>query len=393
MIKGFDIKTIDDEEINNKRIVLRSDFDVPLESDGSIADDTRIRDSLDTIRYLLQKNNRLVIISKLNRPKTRDSKHSLKPVARRLQEFFQNYEVVFVDDFVKNDYEIVNQTPNQIILLENIRFYPEEEKNDFEFVKKIASFGSVFVMDAFAMLHRDEASVVGVAKILPSYAGLQLKREIETISKVLNAPDKPYVAILGGAKISTKIGLISKLLSIADDVLLGGALANTFFAAQNIRIGKSLYDAESVDMAKQILNEMGQKKGKLHLPLDVIVENSVAVDIHAVPDDKSILDIGPQTIAAFAEIISRAKTIVWNGPLGYTENEHYRVGTSGIFQAITQKEDVFSLIGGGDTIAAIADEPNRDKISHISTGGGAMLEFIEKGTLPGIEALRMKRET
>ena len=366
---------IDAVEIKNKIILLRVDFNVSLSrGKTTIIDDTRIRLTLPTINYLLEKNNKLILIAHLGRPKTRDPQFSLKIVANRLQEYLPNYQVVLVDDFLKN--YPANQTSQQIFLLENIRFYPQEKTHEEAFINQLASLGEIYVNDAFGVCHRESVSVFDLPKKLPSYGGLLLKKEIETIEPVIINPQRPFVTIIGGAKISTKINLIKKLGEISDQLLIGGALANTFIAAKGQSIWQSLYEPDQLDNARQLELEINQKSKKLILPHDFVTQN------------EKILDIGPQTQLNFKQLISQAKTIVWNGPVGFFENPKFTAGSQAILDAITSNHQAFSIIGGGDTLAFIKGKPHLDKISHISTGGGALLEFIEKGTLSGIEALK-----
>lgn len=398
MIKnGFNIKTIDDGKIENKKVLLRADFDVSLNPNYTIADDIRIRQNLPTIKYLLQNNNKLICVAKLNRPKRRDPKHSFRVVVDKLQEYLPDYQTILINDFLAPESTAVfeKQTEKQILVLENIRFYPEEKNNDHDFAKRLASLADVYVNDAFAVCLREEASIVGVPRLLPSYAGFLLKKEIEMISKAIKNAKKPLVAIIGGAKVSTKLAVLNKLIEIADHVLIGGALANTFLCAQDITIGKSFCEYETVTAARKLLFWAAQKNTAVILPADVVIgdpnnsENGGTIKkVNEIPEDASILDIGSETQAKFGSIIGKAKTIIWNGPMGYFENPHFKRGTDFIYYAITHNADAVSIVGGGDTLAAISKKADWEKITHISTGGGAMLEFIEKGTLPGIEALR-----
>lgn len=390
------ITYIDEADIRNKRVLIRVDFDVSLNPNYTIADDARIKQNIPTINYLLKNHNKLICIAKLDRPKGRDLKFSLKVVAKRLQEYFPHYKVKLIDDFLITDKKVFNeQKENEILLLENMRFYEENKKNNPEFTKKLAALGDVYVNDGFAVSHRTEAWIVGVPEYIPSYGGLLLKKEIEMISKAISKPKKPVIAIIGGAKISSKIPLINKLTEVADYVLIGGGLANTFLCAQGLEIGKSFCEYEAVSMARKLLFHAAQKHTAVVLPSDVIIgeaNNTIKggeiKKIDAIPKGAVILDIGPETQAKYGAIIAKARTIIWNGPIGYFENSAFRRGTDFIYYAITQNHDAISIVGGGDTLAAISKKEYLDKITHISTGGGAMLEFIEKGTLPGIEALK-----
>jgi len=394
---NMNIDFIDQADISNKRVLLRVDFNVSLLPDSTIADDARIRQSLPTIKYLLEKKNTLILISHLGRPNGREEKLSLRPVADRLQTLFPGYTVVLIHDFLSFEGKKLLEArgENTIYLLENIRYYPEEKKGDDNFARNLAALADVYVNDAFGVSHRSDASVVAVAKLRPAYGGLLLKKEIEMISKAIEKPEKPVAAILGGAKISTKINLIGRLMEIADFLLVGGGLANTFLAAQGMNIGNSLFEYDELEHARRLLFMASEKHTAIILPSDVVgetVEKSghggEIYKVSEIPEKMQILDIGPETQAKFGAIIDRAKTIIWNGPVGYIENPAFRRGTDFIYYSITQNPSAASIVGGGDTIAAISKKEYIDKITHISTGGGAMLEFIEKGTLPGIEALK-----
>lgn len=392
-----DIKFIDEVEIKNKKVLLRIDYNVTLNPDFSIADDARIRQSLPTINTLLKNGNKIIIISHLGRPKGVDPKFSLQPVVDDLKKLIKNYEIILIRNFesIEDQLLLKNQTPDSIMVLQNIRYYSEEKNNDVNFARRLAGLGEVFVNDAFGVSHRNDASVVGIPRFLPAYGGLLLKTEITTINKIVANPVKPVVSILGGAKISTKINLVEKLINISDYILIGGALANTFFAAKGLSIGKSFSEYKEVDNAKKLLFLAANKNSALKLPTDVITRQSdnpnpttPVKDINSISPEDEILDIGPETQAEFGSIIAKAGTIIWNGPMGYIEDPAFTRGTDFIYYSIAQNSPALSLVGGGDTLAAISKKEYLDKITHISTGGGAMLEFIEKGTLPGIEALK-----
>ena len=390
------IKFIDEVEIKNKKVLLRVDFNVSLNPDFTIADDFRIRQSISTINHLLNNYNKLIIVTHLGRPKTYDVNLSLEPVVKDLQKYLPDYKVTLVNNFLANDSLLLfeNQTTKEILVLENIRFYPQEEQNDVDFSKKLAKLADVFVNDAFAVANRNHASVVGITKHLPSYGGLLLKKEITIISSAVENPKKPFLAIVGGAKIKSKIGLINRLTEIADDLIVGGGLANTFLKAQGFEVGKSLHDSKNLNAVRRLFFLASEKNTTIQLPVDVVAGNPTdrhkiqIVSVDAIPKNLSILDVGPQSLAKFGAIINKAKTIIWNGPVGYIENPAFRRGTDFIYYAIAQNTTATSIVGGGDTLAAISKKEYLDKITHISTGGGAMLEFIEKGTLPGIEALK-----
>ncbi len=389
-----DIPYIDTTEIKNKKVLLRVDFNVSLNPDFTIADDARIQQALPTIEFLLKNDNRLILVSHLDRPETRDEKYSLKNVAKRLQEYLKGKKVLLVNDFLTDKTLIDNQKGDEVLMLENIRFYPEEKAGDDGFATKLASLAEIYVNDAFGVSHRSDASIVAVTKHLPSYGGLLLKREIQMISKVIEKPRKPFVAIIGGAKIETKIDLIGKLTELADTIIIGGGLANTFLCGQGYNIGKSYCEYEKVTKAKELLALAKKNNTEILLPADGAIANGSDENVFEIkkvdqiPDGGYMLDIGPETQAAFGAVIAKANTIVWNGPVGYIENPSFRSGTDFIYYSITINENADTLVGGGDTLAAISKKEYLDKIDHISTGGGAMLEFIEKGTLPGIEALK-----
>lgn len=389
-MKPHPIAYIDDVSIINKKVLTRVDFNVTLADGLTISDDERIRSSLPTLNHLLKEHNKLILMSHLDRPKKRDPRYSLGIVAKHLQKLVGRYRVILVDDFLSEEGKamLAGQKQNEIMMLENTRFYEGEEKNDRGFSQQLGSLADVFVNDAFGSSHRSHASVVGVARFLSSFGGLLLKKEVAMIERVMKNPKRPFVAILGGAKVSTKIGVVKKLKAITDSLLIGGGMANTFFRSFGYEIGKSLYERECVAWAKKLRKDVV-------LPSDVVVGKSKdgksAGEVRRVDDaqrNAQILDIGPQTESEFGAIIAKAKTIVWSGPMGYFENPNFRRGTDFIYYAIAQNDEALSIVGGGDTIAAISKKEHLERITHISTGGGAMLEFIEKGTLPGIDALR-----
>ncbi len=386
---------IDEVEIKNKTILLRVDFDVSLNPNRTIADDIRIQKNIPTIEYLLKNNNKLICVAKLDRPKTRDPKLSLMPVVKRLREYLPDYKINLVDDFLTADKQIFKkQTNKEILVLENIRFYPKEKDYSTIFAKQLSSLADIYVNDAFAVCHRSDTSVIGPPKFIPAYGGLLLKKEITIISQVISKPKKPVVAIIGGAKVSTKIELINKLIKIVDYLIIGGGLANTFISAQGHEVGTSFCEYETVQQARKILSLSKENRALIILPVDAVVANtkedqeSEVVKIENMPLTKSIFDIGPETKAQIGGIIAKSKTIIWNGPVGYFENPTFKRGTDFIYYSITHNDQAVSVVGGGDTLAAISKKEYLNKITHISTGGGAMLEFIEKGTLPGIEALK-----
>lgn len=390
------ISYIDQNTISHKRVLMRVDFNVSLNPDHTISNDERIRKALPTIEHLLSHQNRLILVSHLGRPKgQRNPDLSMQVVVDKLKEYIPDKNIVLIPDFLSEPPErFQNQDQGEILVLENIRYYPEEKKNDDAFSQKLAKLGDVYVNDAFGVSHRAHASVVGVTKYIDSYGGLLLKKEVEMIGRVIENPQKPVVAILGGAKISSKINLIDRLTEIADHMILGGGIANTFLSAQDYEIGKSISEYEEMENARRLLFHAVQKNTHILFPSDAVVSKSTeennpnkVVQIEHVPEDSYILDIGPESQAQFGAVIAQARTIIWNGPVGLFEKQAYRRGTDFIYYAITQNELATSVVGGGDTLAAISKKEYLDKITHISTGGGAMLEFIEKGTLPGIDAL------
>ncbi|HEV2340084.1 MAG TPA: phosphoglycerate kinase [Patescibacteria group bacterium] len=392
------ISSIAHAHIRNKRVLVRVDYNVSLTDKGKIADDVRISQTIPTIKLLLKNHNRLILISHLGEPKNRDPKFSLHPVAKDLQEYFPSHKIIFVDDFLseKGKKQLTRQKRDEILLLENVRFYPGEKANNITFARQLATLADIYVNDAFGVSHRKDASVVSLPKLLPHFAGLLMEKEVQAIGLILNSPKKPVVAIIGGAKVSTKIPLLYKLTEIADYLLLGGGIATTFLYTQGFEIGKSFFEKDQKQEVKKILVHARNKKTIILLPRDTIcasakdATDTTEIAINHLPKEKIITDIGSETEAIFGNIIAQANTIVWNGPVGYTEYPLYSRGTEFLYYAITQNPHCYSVVGGGDTLAAISKKEYVEKISHISTGGGAMLEFIEKGTLPGIEALKEK---
>jgi len=380
---------IDEIEIKNKTVLLRVDFNVSLNSDYTISNSARIEQSLPTIKYLLKNKNRLVILSHLGRPKGIDNKYSLKVVADKLKEYLPKTNI-----FLAKDIESAKKSEEEIVVLENIRFFPKEKDYSTIFARELASLADVYVNDAFGVCHRSDTSVIGPPKFLPAFGGLLLKKELSMISLITNKPKKPIVAIIGGAKVSTKVGLINKLIKIVDYLIIGGGLANTFVSAQGNEIGNSFCEYEAVQQARKILSLAKKGRALIILPVDAIVAKTKNDKEHEVKKidnispEESIFDIGPETKAQIGGIIAKAKTIIWNGPVGLFENPAFKEGTDFIYYSIAQNTEAVSIVGGGDTLAAISKKEYLDKITHISTGGGAMLELIEKGTLPGIEALK-----
>jgi 3-phosphoglycerate kinase len=391
----MNIPFIDEAHITNKKVILRVDYNVTLNKDRSVADDFRITQSIPTLQYLLKNNNSVILVSHLGRPDGVEKKYSLAPVVDYLNSLLPHYTFVLLDTIsVAN---AIKKKANTVYVLENIRFFDGEKKNDPEFSEKLALLADVYVNDAFGASHRKNASITGITEFLPSYGGLLLKKELHMIDAVIKNPKHPVVAIIGGSKVSTKIKVIEKLMEVADCLLVGGGLANTFFVSQGLHVGSSLFEKEAQAVAERLLQLADKKKTKLVLPTDVVIGNKEdadgqdrAVKVNEIlPDEKkAILDIGPETQAEWGNIIAGAKTIIWNGPVGYIEHPSFSRGTDFIYYSITENTTAVSLVGGGETLTALSKKEYLDKITHISTGGGAMLEYIEKGTLPGIEALK-----
>ncbi len=387
---------VTDLDVKGKLVFLRVDFNVPLDEKGAIRDDTRIRASLPTIGWLLDHGARLVIASHLGRPKGKvDPAMSLAPAAKRLAELIP-YKVRMAPDVVGDEVRKLKLAlaEGEALLLENVRFYKEEEKNDPGFAKQLAEDIDVFVNDAFGSSHRAHASVVGIAEFVPvKAAGYLMKKEVDYLKKAVHTPVKPYVAILGGAKVSDKIEIIESLLGKADEILIGGAMAYTFLKAQGLGVGKSLVEDDQIEVALVILDKARTNSVRFHLPQDHVLAKapeagaeSKIVESLPFPEDMMGVDIGPKTVKAYAAVIAAAMTIFWNGPMGIFEIDEFANGTIGVAQAVAASGAI-SIVGGGDSIAAVKKAGVRDKISHISTGGGAALEYVAYETLPGITAL------
>jgi len=391
-------KTLKDLNFENKKVLVRCDFNVPLDKEGNITDDIRIVSSLPTINYLLDKGASLILMSHLGRPDgAPDKKYSLKPVAERLSTLLEK-NVIFedsdqvVDDTVKEN--AAKLKAGDIMLLQNTRFRKEETKNAGTFAKDLASLGDLFVNDAFGTAHRAHSSNAGICEHLPSALGLLVEKEVEIMGNALKEPKRPLTAILGGAKVSDKIAVIENLLNIADNVLIGGGMMYTFLKAKGFNTGSSLLEEDKVDLAKSIIEKSAEK---LLLPLDTVVAKEFkndteffTTDADKIPDGYMGLDIGSKTVEMFTEIINNSKTIIWNGPLGVFEMDNFANGTNSVAKAIADNKDAISIIGGGDSAAAVEKIGLADKITHISTGGGASLEFLEGKVLPGIEAVDNK---
>ena len=398
----MDKLTIYDLDLRGKRVFIRVDFNVPLK-DGVVSDDTRIRETLPTLRLAIQKGGRLVLASHLGRPKGGpDARYSLLPVAKKLEELLEK-PVRFASDCVGAVPESKSHSlmDGDILLLENVRFHPEEEKNEEAFSKQLAALcDGVFILDAFGSAHRAHASVVGITKFVKqAAAGLLMEKEIKYIGRAISNPARPFVAILGGAKVSDKIEVVENLMKIADAMLIGGGMAYTFLKAQGLPIGKSLVEADKIDLAKRILAEVREKNFKLLLPVDHVIAPefkadapSKVIDIGATPDDQMGLDIGPRTVEAYKAALANAKTIVWNGPMGVFEMPAFAKGTLEIAKAVADAtgRGATTIVGGGDSVAAVHQAGVAKQISHISTGGGASLEYLGGRKLPGVEALTNK---
>jgi len=391
-------KTIEDIDVRGKRVLVRVDFNVPLDENGNITDDTRIRAALPTIQYLIKNNAKVILMSHLGRPKGEfDPKYSLAPVAKHLSKLL-GQEVIMAKDVIGESAKnaVANMKEGQVVLLENVRFHKEETKNDPEFAKALAQLGDIYVNDAFGSAHRAHASTEGVAHYLPAVAGYLIQKELEVMGKALENPERPFVAILGGAKVSDKIGVIENLINKVDVLLIGGGMAYTFLKAKGYEVGNSLLEEDKVELAKQLMEKAKEKGVKLLLPVDNVVAEEFKADApHKVVDSDKIepgwmgMDIGPKTREMFGEEIKKAKTVVWNGPMGVFEMPAFAEGTKAVAKYVSECGGT-TIIGGGDSAAAVEQLGFADKMTHISTGGGASLEFLEGKVLPGIAALNDK---
>ena len=391
-------KTVKDIDVNGKRVLLRCDFNVPQDEYGNITDNRRIVAALDTIKYLIDNNAKIILCSHLGRPKGEFKKQfSLSPVAKELEKLLGR-EVKLSDDVVGECSKklVQNMKDGDIVLLENVRFEKGEEKNDPEFAKQLASLADIYVNDAFGTTHRAHASTAGVADFLPSVAGFLVEKEINFMSNALKNPERPFVAILGGAKVSDKIGVIDALLEKVDTLIIGGGMAYTFFKAQGYNIGNSMCEADKLDLAIKLMEKAKEKNVKLILPVDTVIGKEFKRDTESkvvksteIPNDWEGFDIGPKSIELFGEEIKKAKTVIWNGPVGLFEFDKFAVGTNSIAKILSEV-DATTIIGGGDSAAAIEKAGLSDKMSHVSTGGGASLQLLEGKDLPGIECLENK---
>ncbi|NLC68641.1 MAG: phosphoglycerate kinase [Clostridiaceae bacterium] len=393
-------KTIEDIDVRGKKVLVRVDFNVPQDKEGNITDDKRIAAALPTIHYLVDNNAKVILVSHLGRPKSGfEEKYSMKPVARRLEELLGS-KVILANDVIGEDAKAKARVlgEGEVMLLENVRFHKEEEKNDPAFAKELASMAEIYVNDAFGTAHRAHASTAGVADYLPAVCGYLIKKEIEIMGKAIVNPERPFVAILGGAKVSDKIGVIENLLDKVDALIIGGGMAYTFLKAQGYSIGQSICEDDKLELARNIMEKAREKGVEFHLPVDNTVAREFKNDTEykcvlsdSLPDGWMGMDIGPSTIDKFTEVIKKAKTIVWNGPMGVFEFPNFAAGTREIAKALAESGAI-TIVGGGDSAAAVEQLGFADRITHISTGGGASLEFLEGKELPGIAVLNEKKK-
>ena len=391
-------KTIKDIDLKGKKVFVRCDFNVPMDDDRNITDNTRIKAAIPTIKYLIEQNCKIILASHLGRPKGEvKPEFSLKPVAKELSKILDK-EVIMANDVIGEDAtaKATNLKEGEIILLENVRFHREETDNDPEFAKKLASMAEIFINDAFGAAHRAHASTAGIADYIPGVSGFLIEKELTVLGNAINNPERPFMAILGGAKVSDKIGVIDSLLDKVDTLMIGGGMAYTFFKAQGYNVGNSLCEVDKVNLALEAMEKAKQKGVKLLLPVDTKVGKEFKPDTESktvawteIPDDWEGFDIGEKTIEMFKEELKNAKTVIWNGPLGLFEFDQFAIGTNSIAKALSEL-DATTIIGGGDSGAAVEKAGLADKMTHISTGGGASLEFLEGKKLPGIECLQDK---
>jgi phosphoglycerate kinase len=391
--------TIRDIDLQNKAVFCRVDFNVPLQN-GEITDDTRIRAAVPTIQYMIEKGAKVILASHLGRPKGEVKEElRLNPVAKRLSEYL-HIPVVKTDTVIGPEVEeaVKSLQPGDVLLIENVRFLPGEEKNDPELSKAFAALADVYVNDAFGAAHRAHASTEGIARYLqPAVAGLLMEKELKILGAALENPERPFTAIIGGAKVKDKIGVIDHLLDNVDHLIVGGGLAYTFVKAKGYEIGKSLLDAERIDLAASFMKKAEEKGVHFHMPVDVVVAddfsdnaNTKVVPIDQIPSDWEALDIGPKTVELYAKVIKESKLVVWNGPMGVFELDTFAKGTKGVAEALAESKDIISIIGGGDSAAAVEKFDLAKEMTHISTGGGASLELMEGKTLPGVAILTDK---
>lgn len=391
-------KTVKDIDLKGKKVFVRCDFNVPMDENQNITDNTRIKAALPTIKYLLEQNCKIILASHLGRPKGEvKPEFSLKPVAKELSKLLGK-DVIMANDVIGEDAtsKAENLKEGEIMLLENVRFHREETDNDPEFAKKLASMAEIFVNDAFGTAHRAHASTTGIADYIPGVAGFLIEKELKFLGNAINNPERPFVAILGGAKVSDKIGVIDSLLDKVDTLMIGGGMAYTFFKAQGYNVGNSLCEVEKTDLALEEMKKAKEKGVKLLLPIDTKIGKEFKPDTESktvawteIPDEWEGFDIGEKTIEMFKKELQNAKTVIWNGPLGLFEFEQFAIGTNEIAKTLADL-DATTIIGGGDSAAAVTKAGLADKMTHISTGGGASLEFLEGKKLPGIECLQDK---
>ena len=391
-------KTVKDIDLKGKKVFVRCDFNVPMDENQNITDNTRIKAALPTIKYLLEQNCKIILASHLGRPKGEvKPEFSLKPVAKELSKLLGK-DIIMANDVIGEDAtsKAENLKEGEIMLLENVRFHREETDNDPEFAKKLASMAEIFVNDAFGTAHRAHASTTGIADYIPGVAGFLIEKELKFLGNAINNPERPFVAILGGAKVSDKIGVIDSLLDKVDTLMIGGGMAYTFFKAQGYNVGNSLCEVEKTGLALQAMEKAKEKGVKLLLPIDTKIGKEFKPDTESktvawteIPDEWEGFDIGEKTIEMFKNELQNAKTVIWNGPLGLFEFEQFAIGTNEIAKTLAEL-DATTIIGGGDSAAAVTKAGLADKMTHISTGGGASLEFLEGKKLPGIECLQDK---
>ena len=400
MKNTFDIKSVLDIDIDNKIVICRVDYNVPFNpSNGEISDDSRIIESLPTINHLLKHNCRIVLCSHLGRPKGQISDElKMEKIYERVRYILNSNVKLSTDSIGPNSIELVqNLRPKEILLLENLRFHKEEESNDLDFAKQLASFGELYVNDAFGVSHRSNASVDAITNFLPSYAGLLMQKEINILNQIINLPELPFTVILGGSKVSDKISVIENLKRKANTFVIGGGMAATFIYAYGYNTGKSMIETDHVKFAKDLILESNNTDFEMVLPVDVIVSEKFSIDstfrttlIDDISENEMILDIGPQTSVLFAETLNRSKTLLWNGPMGVFEFEQYSNGTKTIANKLSQLKTATTIVGGGSTAEIIRALNLHEKVTHVSTGGGATLEFLGGETLPGISSLLQK---
>lgn len=393
------IEDLSQDELANKRVLVRADFNVPLK-DGQITDDTRIRATLPTLRYLIDRNAKLILVSHLGRPKGKSPETSLAPVAKRLSELLGR-EVKLAPDVIGDEVQRMTREmqAGNVLLLENVRWYDQEVKNAPEFAKQLSELADVYVNDAFGTAHRAHASTAGVAQHLPAVAGFLLHKEIAVMGTALESPERPFVAIIGGSKVSSKIGVLQNLLDKVDRLVIGGGMIFTFLKAQGLEVGKSLVEMDKVDLARELMRKAKEKGVDLVIPDDILVAKSIdaeiaenTVSVTAIPANLMGVDVGPQTIDRLKKVLGDARTVIWNGPMGVFENPAFAEGTRAVAQILAERtgQGAITIVGGGDSVAAVESMGLSDRFTHVSTGGGASLEFLEGLELPGVAALSAK---